>query len=166
MLPYHGVANTEFKVCGAKTAARLTIGEVALPSIHLPQHGPISSFPNWVTFTPDSKTLYVSNSNMNSISAIDTKLMQLVALIPVGTMPRRINTLVIPNCAHAAAWPRAGPVSRSGVKGVSDLQHRSANRGGTCRHKLININAVHRSSPRITPVVCNRAKTPQFSKCN
>jgi YVTN family beta-propeller protein len=73
------------------------VGEVALPSIKLPDHEPISSFPNWVTFTPDSSTIYVSNSNMRSVSAIDTKLMKLIAVISVGDVPKRINTLAIAN---------------------------------------------------------------------
>jgi YVTN family beta-propeller protein len=73
------------------------VGEVALPSIELPGHGPISSFPHWVTFTPDSNTMYVSNSDMHSVSAIDTKMMKLIAIISVGDDPRRIKTLIIPN---------------------------------------------------------------------
>ena len=38
------------------------VGEVALPALKLPGHEAISSVPNWVTFTPDSKTIYVSNA--------------------------------------------------------------------------------------------------------
>jgi YVTN family beta-propeller protein len=33
------------------------VGEVALPSLKLPGHGPISAVANWVTFTPDSRTV-------------------------------------------------------------------------------------------------------------
>ena len=78
-------------------------GEVALPSLKLPGHGPISAVANWVTFTPDSKTVYVSNAGLRSISAIDIKSMKLVAVIPVGEVPKRINTLKIPDRPRAAA---------------------------------------------------------------
>jgi YVTN family beta-propeller protein len=70
------------------------IGEVALPALTLPGHGPIASVPNWVTFTPDSKTIYISNAAIKSVTAIDTQSMQVKAVIPVGEVPKRINTLV------------------------------------------------------------------------
>ena len=71
-------------------------GHVALPELKLPafKH-PIGALPNWVTFTPDSKQIYVSNSGIRSVSAIDTKAMKVVANIPVGEVPKRINTLVM-----------------------------------------------------------------------
>jgi YVTN family beta-propeller protein len=73
------------------------VGEVALPSLKLEGHGPISAVANWVTFTPDSKTIYVSNAGLRSVSAIDTKSMKLIAVIPVGEVPKRINTLTMPD---------------------------------------------------------------------
>ncbi len=79
------------------------VGEVALPSLKLPGHGPISAVANWVTFTPDSKTIYVSNSGLRSISAIDTKSMKLIAVVPVGEVPKRINTLIISDRPGSAA---------------------------------------------------------------
>jgi YVTN family beta-propeller protein len=71
-------------------------GEVALPSLKFPGHGPISAVANWVTFTPDSKTVYISNAGLRSVSAIDTRSMKLIAVIPVGEVPKRMNTLNIP----------------------------------------------------------------------
>jgi YVTN family beta-propeller protein len=71
------------------------IGEVALPDLKLPGHSPIASVPNWVTFTPDGKTLYVSNAGLRSVTAIDTESMKVKAVVPVGEVPKRINTLVM-----------------------------------------------------------------------
>jgi YVTN family beta-propeller protein len=71
------------------------VGEVALPVLSLPGHGPIGAVPNWVTFSPDGKTLYVSNAGLRSVSAIDTRAKKLVATIPVGEVPKRINTMVM-----------------------------------------------------------------------
>jgi YVTN family beta-propeller protein len=70
-------------------------GQVALPVLNLPGHGPIGAVPNWVTFTPDGKTLYVSNAGLRSVSAIDTQAKKLIATIPVGEVPKRINTMVM-----------------------------------------------------------------------
>jgi YVTN family beta-propeller protein len=88
--------------------ADLTLsGEVALPSLKLPEHRLISAVANWVTFTPDSKTAYVSNAGLRSVSAIDTKSMKLIAVVPVGEVPKRINTLNIPDRPEASSEKRA-----------------------------------------------------------
>jgi YVTN family beta-propeller protein len=71
------------------------LGEVALPDLKVSGHGPIGSVPNWVTFTPDSKTVYISNAGIRSVTAIDTASMKVKAVIPVGEVPKRINTLVM-----------------------------------------------------------------------
>ena len=54
----------------------------------------MSAVPNWVTFTPDGKEIYISNAAHNSVSAIDTQAMKEIAVIPVGQAPKRIGTLV------------------------------------------------------------------------
>jgi YVTN family beta-propeller protein len=72
------------------------IGRVELPQLKVPGRDPMASVPNWVTFTPDSKQLYISNAAMNSVTAIDTVAMKQMAVIPVGNAPKRINTLVAP----------------------------------------------------------------------
>ena len=65
------------------------------PDLKLPNHGPIAAVPNWVTFTPDSKAIYISNAGLRSVTAIDTHARQVKAVIPVGEVPKRINTLVM-----------------------------------------------------------------------
>jgi YVTN family beta-propeller protein len=72
------------------------LGQVPLPHLTLPGHGPTAAVPNWVTFTPDSRTIYISNAALRSVTAIDTASMRVVATIPVGEVPKRINTLVLP----------------------------------------------------------------------
>jgi YVTN family beta-propeller protein len=69
------------------------IGHVALPEIYSPGNPPSGSVPEWITFTPDSKIVYVSNSGARSVSAIDASTLKLVAVISVGEVPKRINTL-------------------------------------------------------------------------
>jgi YVTN family beta-propeller protein len=71
------------------------LGHVALPEIRVAGRKPISSVPNWVTFTPDSRLLYVSNAAARSVSVIDTASMKLVGTVPVGEVPKRINTLAL-----------------------------------------------------------------------
>src|SRR5579872_7280271 len=69
-------------------------GHVALPDLKVPGRGLGGAIPNWVTFAPDGKTVYISNAGLRSVSAIDTETMKLRAVIPVGEVPKRINTLV------------------------------------------------------------------------
>src|SRR6266852_1730384 len=71
------------------------VGHTSLPLIHPLGHAPTGSVPEWITFTPDSKLVFISNSGARSVSAIDTKSRNLVAVIPVGEVPKRINTLVL-----------------------------------------------------------------------
>jgi YVTN family beta-propeller protein len=71
------------------------MGQVALPQIRLPGRAPISAVPNWVTFTPDGQRLYISNAAARSVSVIDTASLKLIATVPVGEVPKRINTLVM-----------------------------------------------------------------------
>jgi len=71
-------------------------GHVVLPELKLKAFTqPLGALPNWVTFTPDGKLIYVSNSGIRSVSAISTSAMKAVANIPVGEVPKRINTLVM-----------------------------------------------------------------------
>ena len=50
----------------------------------------------WVTLTPDGKTAYVANPVTNNVSAVDVKTMKEVALIPVGFVPKRNTTGLLP----------------------------------------------------------------------
>ena len=71
-------------------------GYVELPVVHtLGLEKPTSSVPEWITFSPDGKFLYLSNSGNRSVSAIDTATRQIVAIIPAGEVPKRINTMVV-----------------------------------------------------------------------
>src|SRR5438309_10536701 len=71
------------------------LGHAALPELNVAGRKPISAVPNWVTFTPDSKQLYISNAAARSVSVIDTGSIKLLATVPVGEVPKRINTLVL-----------------------------------------------------------------------
>ena len=70
-------------------------GSVKLPVVNV-QGKNIGASPNWITFSPDSKTVYIANRWLRSITAIDVKTMKQVAVIPVGEAPDRIATLVFP----------------------------------------------------------------------
>jgi YVTN family beta-propeller protein len=85
------------------------IGKVDLPGEKIAgRDAPLSAVANWVTFTPDGKELYISNSGMRSVSVVDTAAMKVVKVVPVGEVPKRNNTLVIPDDAGHADTPPPG----------------------------------------------------------
>jgi DNA-binding beta-propeller fold protein YncE len=44
------------------------LGHVALPEVHPLDHAPTGAVPEWITFTPDSKLLYISDSGAAAVS--------------------------------------------------------------------------------------------------
>jgi YVTN family beta-propeller protein len=71
------------------------VGQITLPELKLAGKPLGGAVANWVTFTEDGKTIYISNSGLRSVTAIDTASMKIKAVIPVGEVPKRINTLVM-----------------------------------------------------------------------
>ena len=71
------------------------VGQITLPELKLAGRPLGGAVANWVTFTEDGKTIYISNSGLRSVTAIDTASMKIKAVIPVGEVPKRINTLVM-----------------------------------------------------------------------
>ena len=68
----------------------------SLPDLKYLGAVPVAVDPFWVTFTPDSKFVYVANDASASVSAIDTQSMKEVARIPVGQVPKRNLTAMLP----------------------------------------------------------------------
>ena len=71
------------------------VGQITLPELKLAGKPLGGAVANWATFTEDGKTIYISNSGLRSVTAIDTASMKIKAVIPVGEVPKRINTLVM-----------------------------------------------------------------------
>jgi YVTN family beta-propeller protein len=68
---------------------------IKLPELKLPGYALGGAVANWVTFSGDGKTIYIANSGLRSVTAIDTGSHKVKAVIPVGEVPKRINTLVM-----------------------------------------------------------------------
>jgi YVTN family beta-propeller protein len=67
----------------------------SLPDLTLLGGVEVGHHPDWLTFTPDSKTVYVANAGSNSVSAVDVKSMKEVVRIPVGQVPKRNITAIL-----------------------------------------------------------------------
>ncbi len=55
----------------------------------------VGKVPDWLTFTPDSKKLYVANAHSNFVSVIDVAARKEIAQIKVGQVPKRNITAIL-----------------------------------------------------------------------
>ena len=55
----------------------------------------LGAVPEWIAFSVDGKTMYVTDSGLMLVSVIDTETMKELKEIPVGQVPKRIYTLPI-----------------------------------------------------------------------
>jgi YVTN family beta-propeller protein len=68
----------------------------SLPDLKLVGTAEVGKSPDWVTLTPDGKTAYVACAASNFVSVVDIKSMKEVTRIPVGEVPKRNITAVLP----------------------------------------------------------------------
>ncbi|MGE0816057.1 MAG: hypothetical protein AB7O28_23325 [Vicinamibacterales bacterium] len=55
----------------------------------------VGQHPEWVTFTPDGKYIYVAAAGDNMVFVVDAVALKEVARIPVGNVPKRNTTAVL-----------------------------------------------------------------------
>jgi YVTN family beta-propeller protein len=95
--PSHGIAvSPDGKTLWVNSSIASGIFEYSLPDLKVLGYVKTDKVPDWVTFTPDGKTVYVANSGVNAVSAVDVASRTEVARIPVGEVPKRNGTVVVP----------------------------------------------------------------------
>jgi YVTN family beta-propeller protein len=93
----HGMAITsDEKTLVVNSRLNSSIYFYSLPDLKLIGSTEVGRSPDWVTLTPDGKTAYVANAASNSVSVVDIKSMKEIARIPVGEVPKRNITAVLP----------------------------------------------------------------------
>jgi len=68
----------------------------SLPDLKLLGNVDVGRSPDWVTLTPDSRFAYVANAGSNNVSVVDLVALKEVTRIPVGQVPKRNITAVLP----------------------------------------------------------------------
>jgi YVTN family beta-propeller protein len=68
----------------------------SLPDLRLLGSVDVGRAPDWVTLTPDGKIAYVANAGSNSVSVVDLIALKEVTRIPVGQVPKRNVTVILP----------------------------------------------------------------------
>jgi YVTN family beta-propeller protein len=67
----------------------------SLPDLKLLGAVDLGGRPDWVTFTPDSKQVYISTENTNSTVVVDVAARKEIARVKVGASPKRNITVVM-----------------------------------------------------------------------
>jgi YVTN family beta-propeller protein len=93
----HGMAITsDEKTLVVNSRLNSSIYFYSLPDLKLLGSTGVGRSPDWVTLTPDGKKAYVANAASNSVSVVDVKAMKEITRIPVGEVPKRNITAVLP----------------------------------------------------------------------
>jgi len=95
--PAHGLIVTpDGKTLGVLSKMNSRIYFYSLPDLKLQGESKVGHHPDWVTGTPDGKRFYVANAGSNSVSVIDVATRKELMQIPVGQVPKRNITAVLP----------------------------------------------------------------------
>jgi len=90
------IASTEANAVFAYSLPGLELlGHVDLPKTRRPDNSVLGAVPEWIAFSVDGNTMYVTDSGLMLVSVIDTDTMKELKEIPVGQVPKRIYTLPI-----------------------------------------------------------------------
>ena len=96
--PAHGLAVTpDGKTLGVLSKMNTRIYFYSLPDLKLQGESKVGHHPDWLTFTPDGKRVYVANAGSNSVSVVDVASHKELMQIPVGQVPKRNITAVLPD---------------------------------------------------------------------
>jgi len=95
--PAHGLAVTsDGKTLGVLSKMNTRIYFFSLPDLKMLGESKVGHHPDWLTFTPDGKRVYVANAGSNSVSVVDVATHKEITQIPVGQVPKRNTTAVLP----------------------------------------------------------------------
>jgi len=67
----------------------------SLPDLKLLASVDVGGLPDWVTFTPDSKQIYVATENTDMVSVIDVAAGKEITRVKVGSAPKRNITVTL-----------------------------------------------------------------------
>ena len=95
--PCHGLAVTpDGKTLTVLSKMNSRVYFVSLPDLKIIGETKVGHHPDWITLTPDGKRAYVANAGSNSVSVVDVATRKEITQIPVGQVPKRNITAVLP----------------------------------------------------------------------
>ena len=95
--PAHGLAVTpDGTILGVLSKMNTRVYFFSLPDLKMLGESKVGHHPDWLTFTPDGTRVYVANAGSNSVSVVDVATHKEIMQIPVGQVPKRNITAVLP----------------------------------------------------------------------
>jgi YVTN family beta-propeller protein len=95
--PAHGILpSPDGKTLWSTSKVNSHVYAYSLPDLKYLGGVRVGKVPDWITFTPDSKFLYVANAHSNYVSVIDVAARKEIAQIKVGQVPKRNITAILP----------------------------------------------------------------------
>ena len=95
--PAHGLAVTpDGKILAVLSKMNTRVYFFSLPDLKMLGESKVGHHPDWLTFAPDGKRVYVANAGSNSVSVVDVATRKEITQIPVGQVPKRNITAVLP----------------------------------------------------------------------
>jgi YVTN family beta-propeller protein len=95
--PSHGIGVTpDRKTLWVLSKMNSRIYEYSLPDLTLMGEAPTGHHPDWLTFSPDSRSVYIANAGSDSGSVVDVASRRGVKQFPGGNVPKRNATVVLP----------------------------------------------------------------------
>ena len=95
--PSHGIGvSPDGRTLWVTSRPNARVYTYSLPDLKLlPGAVDLGGRPDWVTFTPDSKLLYIATENTDSVVVIDVAVRKEVTRVKVGRSPKRNITMVM-----------------------------------------------------------------------
>ena len=95
--PAHGIlVSPDQKTIWSTSKINSHVYAYSLPELKYLGGVRVGKVPDWLTFTPDSKYLYVANAHSNYVSVVDVTAQKEIAKIQVGQVPKRNITARLP----------------------------------------------------------------------
>lgn len=95
--PAHGLAvSADGKTLAVLSKMNTRVYFFSLPDLKRLGESKVGHHPDWLTFTPDGTRVYVANAGSNSVSVVDVATRRELVQIPVGQVPKRNITAVLP----------------------------------------------------------------------
>ena len=94
--PAHGIGVTpDGKALFVCSRLNSHVYVYSIPDLKLTADIEVGHDPDWITFSPDSKTAYVASAGTDSVSVVDIAAKKQVDKIPVGRIPKRNSTALL-----------------------------------------------------------------------
>ena len=96
--PAHGIlVSPDGKTLWTTSKINSHVYAYSMPDLKFLGGVKVGLVPDWITFTPDSKKLYVANAHDNTVSVIDVAARTELTRIKVGQIPKRNITAFLPS---------------------------------------------------------------------